>query len=163
MNKIYKILICLGVAIIQLTLMPIFKINGVFPNLILIGVIVLAINDFEENAFLLAGFGGLVLDMGSSLPFGFNTALFLAATFCIRLLVVKYLPEINFMIVAAVVFVFSCFFGLIFNLISGQLTIVAILINSIYSVVLGLIFFWQLHRVQKINQSIQMGKNSEYI
>lgn len=158
MNKIFKILIFISIALIDLTLMPIFSVNGIFPNIVLIGALTFALTDYEEEAYLLAAVGGIVLDLGSSMPFGLNTIILVSLVYLVRLIITKYLPEINVVLLLIMIFIFSSVFALIVNLLLSRFYGYWILIDGFYSAVLGLIFFLQLHRFHGQSQIKMEGK-----
>lgn len=148
MNKILKILIFIVLAILQLTLMPIFSIKGMIPNLILILAIVLILADFEEDAFYLAAFGGLVLDLAGPFFFGFHTILYIGLIFLIRFLLQK-VVEVNLFLVIISVFVFTLIFALLENLFLARLPGLNIIYDGFYSAILGFLAFYlvqNLHR-----------------
>jgi len=154
MNKFFKILIFILLGILQLTLMPIFSIKGMIPNLILIGSIVLLLADFEEDAFYLAAFGGLVLDLAGPFFFGFHTIFFIGFIFLIRFLLQKIVTELNMLLVVIGVFIFSLIFGVLENLFLSRLPGLNILIYSFYSTILGLLAFTFLHKWHKKEQVV---------
>lgn len=156
MNRIFKILICVAIAILQIVLMPILSVNDVFPNIVLIGAVVLAFSDFEEDAFLLASFGGLILDLASNLPFGLNTIILVGLVALIRYILLKILPEINFFIIMLGVLIFSVLFAIIINLLLGRWSGRMYLTDGLYSTFLGLIFYWQFHYYQNKSQAIKV-------
>ena len=146
MNKFFKIFIFILIGVLQLTLMPIFSIKGMIPNLILIGSIVLLLSDFEEDAFYLAAFGGLVLDLAGPFFFGFHTIIFIGFIFLIRFLLQKIVTESNTLLVLVGVFIFSLFYSVLENFFLGRLPGLNIFICSFYSIAIGLIAFMLLHQ-----------------
>lgn len=157
MNNIFKIATFVIVAILQITLMPILNIKGMFPDLILVGAIVLILADFEEDAFLLAALGGLILDLVSPFFFGFNTFIFVGFLFLIRFLAQKILPEINLLLIFVVTLVFVLFFGFLENVFLGRMPSLSILIYGVYSSIIGLVFFLFLEKYAVKSQVIKIG------
>lgn len=69
-----------------------FRLFGVFPNLILILVVVVNLWEEPKNRFgvFVAFFGGLLVDVFSSRPIGFNVLIFLAAVLFIKVILKNY-------------------------------------------------------------------------
>lgn len=146
MNKFFKIFIFILLGVLQLTLMPIFSIRGIIPNLVLIGSIILLLADFEEDAFYLAAFGGLVLDLAGPFFFGFHTIFFIGFIFIIRFLLQKIVTELSVLLVLIGVFIFSLLFSVLENFFLGRLPGLNIFICGFYSTAIGLVSFTLLHR-----------------
>ena len=155
MNKFLKIFIFILLGVLQLTLMPIFSIKGVIPNLVLIGSIILLLGDFEEDAFYLAAFGGLVLDLAGPFFFGFHTIIFIGFIFLIRFLLQKIVTELSVLLVLIGVFSFSLLFSVLENLFLARLPELNIFIYGFYSTTIGLLAFMFLHRWHRKVQVIQ--------
>lgn len=149
-----KIFFIILIALMQFVFMPIISIKGVTPSLVLIGALVLILLDFETDAFYLAGLGGLILDFGSPTPFGFNAFIFILLIFLVRLLNKKYLPQTNYITITIIVFLGTLIFGIISTLILKEQITILLLIEGIYAVVLGLIFFRMLLALIKPSQII---------
>lgn len=146
MNKIYKILIFIMLGILQLTLMPFLAIKDVEPNLILIGSIILILTDYEEDAFYLAAFGGLILDLAGPFFFGFNTIFLVGFIFLIRLLLQKNVAEINILLVMIGIFIFSSLFSVLQNIFLGHWPGMDIFLNGLYSAFIGFLVSLFLQR-----------------
>ena len=153
MNKIFKIFIFILLGILQLTLMPIFSIKGMIPNLILIGSVILILADFEEDAFYLAALGGLVLDLAGPFFFGFHTIFFIGFIFLIRFLLQKIVTELSTLLVLVGVFIFSLLFSVLENFFLGRLPGLNIFMYSFYSTIIGLLIFMFL---QKWHRKVQV-------
>lgn len=149
MNKFFKILIFVLLGILQLTLMPIFSIKGIIPNLVLIISIILLLTDFEEDAFYLAAFGGIVLDLAGPFFFGFHAIIFIGFIFLIRFLLQKIVTELTVLLIVIGVFSFSLIFSVLENLFLSRLPGINIFIYGFYSTVIGLLVFMLLHRWRK--------------
>jgi len=151
---ILKIFFIILIAVMQFVFMPIISIKGAIPNLILIGSLVLILLDFEIDAFYLAGLGGLILDLGSPTPFGFNAFIFILLVFLARFLSKKYLPQTNYITIAIIVFLGTLIFGLASTLILKEQVTILLLVEGIYAAVLGLILFRILLALIKPSQII---------
>jgi len=138
---IFKILIIIFGVILQLVLIPILNIKGIYPNIILISVVVLTLMDFTTDAFLVACFGGICLDMAGVLPFGLNTLFLIGLIFLIQYLITKYFPQINVLIIIIVTFLSSLLFYLFSSLILKIPLNWLIFLEGIYAILLSLIFF----------------------
>lgn len=156
MNKFIKIFIYILVGILQLTLMPIFQIQGMIPNIVLIGTLILAIIDFEEDSLYLAVVGGLVLDLTSPYFFGFYTIFFIALVISIKYLLLKILPGINLPLIIFVTFIVTILFGLLENLFLMRWPNLNILTYATYSTILGAIIFVFLQSIVIRNQVIKL-------
>ena len=143
MNKnIFTIILVVTVGLLQILLMPIISVYSAVPNLILIGAILLILLDYEKEAFLLAGVGGLLLDFFSPIFFGFITIYLILIVFLLRYLVKKIFPSINILIVAGVTFIFAVILSLLMNLfLKEQLSIIFLLTSGVYNAILAVVVF----------------------
>ena len=151
---ILKIFFIILIALMQFVFMPILSIKGAIPNLILIGSLIFIILDFEMDAFYLAGLGGLILDLGSPTPFGFNICMLILLTFLVRYLTKKYIPQTNYATVAILIFLATIIFALASVLILKEQITVLLLIEGIYAAGIGLILFRTLLVINKPKQMI---------
>jgi rod shape-determining protein MreD len=140
-NYIKFILFCL-IAIVQLTLMPIFSIYGVWPNLVLTCAIVLLLTDHEKDAFYLAALGGIILDLAGTLPMmGFNTLFLVGLIYLLKLIIKKFFSDINFLTLFITVFLSSILFCLFNFLLLFRPPERYIIIEGFYSAALATIMF----------------------
>jgi len=152
-----KIFFIILAALFQFVLMPILNIKGFFPNLILIGAVVLMLLDFETDAFWLAGLGGLLLDLGGPIIFGFNTIFGLLIVFLMRFLVRRFFPQINFWLTLIIIFLISALYAFLSILILKEQLSTSIFIVAFYGGILGIIFYYFLTVVHKPTQVIKIG------
>lgn len=92
MKTILLILFFYSLALIQISFLPYFNIQGITLNLILILVIFLPL--FNQNPIFLIRTsisGGFFLDVFSPTPFGFHVLILLGVTFLIKIIIKKYL------------------------------------------------------------------------
>lgn len=156
MNKYLKILIYLIIGILQLTLMPILQINGMIPNLILMGIVTLAIVDMYDDAFYLAMVGGLVLDLAGPIFFGFHTIVFVGFVLIIKYLLQKVFPEINIPLIFVITFLFAALFSFLENLFLNRWPSYDLITYSTYSAFLSVIFFLILQKMHGRNQVVKL-------
>lgn len=153
MNKLFKqftpiikLLSIIILVVIQITLMPYMAIYGTWPNLILLLALVLIIFGATTESFLVASLGGLILDLASSLFFGFFTIVLMILIFMAKILVSKYLNEATVLISGIILTLTAVIFDSILSLVVHHFSIIQILVNSVYSLVLGLVFYFVLRR-----------------
>jgi len=156
LKNIFKITIILFLAILQIALMPFLSIKGVWPNLIMIITIILILLDLSPEAFLMAFLGGLILDLASPLFFGFNILMILAVTYLIKLFVNKFITESNILIVAILIFIVAIIQDLTTMIVARNFIFMPLLINGLYSALIGLIFYQILDRWPKKTFPIKM-------
>ena len=92
-KTLFKILTVCLLVIFQIAFLTKLNFFGVVPNLILILAISLIIKGFFQEGLLVAGIGGLSLDLASPLRFGLYSFLFLAIILVLYWLVLKILPS----------------------------------------------------------------------
>ena len=143
-KTILKFLAIILLAIVQLTLLPLFAIHGVWPNLILILSLVLVLFNDDTDAFLTASLGGLILDLGSPLFFGFNIILNILLVFLIRFMLKKFLTETTFFVFGLVVFLAIIIFDTIISVVTHQFSWINLLINGGYSLIIAIIVYRSL-------------------
>lgn len=155
-TKYTKILLPIVLAILQVTLMPLLGIKGVYPNLLVIGVTFVVLFGEENDAFWFAVISGLILDLLSPLPFGLNTLLLVLLALIFGFLK-KSLPELNLLLVVTLIFVNTFIVSSILNLVTQHFSIYLLLFESIYAAVLGLGGFAYLNTRYKRSQVIKLG------
>lgn len=92
---ILKIIAIIFLSLLQLAIFSKFSIFGAIPNLILIIAITLTFRGRFQDGFLVAGLGGMLLDLASPLRFGTYTLLFLIVLFLIHFFLLKVFPTPN--------------------------------------------------------------------
>ncbi len=99
-----KILLILILAFCQLSLISKFSIFGAIPNLVLVFAILLVIKNRFYDGLLVGFLGGLILDLSSSLWFGFYIFFFLLIIVAINFLLLRTIPSPNNLIVFLIYF-----------------------------------------------------------
>lgn len=84
MNKIIIFLLFFALLILQVSFVPHFSVFNVYPNILLIAILVFAIMRHSNQALLLALFFGLALDIFSSRPFGIYALIFVVLAWLIQ-------------------------------------------------------------------------------
>lgn len=156
MNNYLKIIIFILIGIAQLTLMPILGIRGIYPNIVLIGVVMLSLTDSEDDALLLAIIGGVVLDLSGPLPFGTNTLILTGIVLGLRFLITKYIPGTNLVITTFILFSTSLIFASLINVMSGHWPSILIIFEAFYCLLIGWIMYWQQRKTQNLTLTIKM-------
>jgi hypothetical protein len=136
-----KIVLIFILAVIQIMVMPRFGILGTFPNLIFILALVLVIYGAETDAFLVAGVGGFILDLASPMFFGFNVLINLSAITLTRFVINKFLTETSVFISILIVGLVSVLLDLFMSLVTHQFSLLGMLTNLFYSMIVGFIFY----------------------
>lgn len=108
-----KIFFIILIAALQVTLMPHLAIFDVWPNIVLILAILLVFLDFIPDSYLLAGIGGLVLDLSGPLRMGTNIIILIALISALRFINTKYFPESNALIIFISIITSSLLYSLI--------------------------------------------------
>lgn len=158
-KNILKFLIIIAVAVIQITLMPNLNIYGVWPNLLLILALLLIFFGAEPEAYLTASLGGLILDLASPLAFGFYTLTMVSLTVFVKFLVNKFLNEPNVPVIITILSLSILFMSTLESLLAHNFILNLILINLLYGLFIGIIFyrvlsFW-VDNQQKIKVKIR--------
>lgn len=144
-KNITNLLIIFFLGVIQITLMPYFGIMGLWPNLIFLLAITFILIGAEQEAYLTASFGGLILDFVSPIFFGFNVLILMSMVALTQLLVKKFLSEVDILMAGLVYIVATFMFNIIFSLIGHQFGWSSLLINIVYSCFVGLVIFYILN------------------
>lgn len=152
-QNIFKIVVIIILAVLQLTLMPYLGFQDIWPNLILLAALALMILDFDIESLLVASVGGIILDLTSPLVFGVNTAILVVIVLVVKLLMTKYFTEPNIIIL-------TFFFGLaaiiadcMVMLLTQNFIWLPVMVNGLYSAIIGLLlyrFFEQWFKRQSI-------------
>ncbi len=154
---ILKIFLIILAVIIQVVLMPILSIKGIWPNLILVSLVVLLMLDFQRDALLVAGIGGIISDLAGPFFFGFYTFTFIGFFFLIIFLSKRFFSEVNLFLITLITFLSSTLLGVLSCFALGRLPNFGVLIEGIYGAFLGLIFFVILISFNKPSQIIKIG------
>lgn len=113
--------------ILQITVLPVFSVATVFPNLILVTCVLLFVSLDFNFSFSFAFACGLVLDLFSRAPFGLITASLLLSLFIIRLFSEKYLSKHTFFSTLLLSLIATVVFSLFVNgviLLASALTLI---------------------------------------
>lgn len=145
LKDITNLLIIFLLGVIQITLMPYFSIMGLWPNIIFLLAVSFVLIGAEREAYLVASFGGFILDLVSPIFFGFNVLVLMFLTGLTQLLVKKFLSDINIFVAGLVFVVATAIFNLIFVLVGRQFNWSAFSFNILYSLIVGLIIFFILN------------------
>lgn len=151
MNKIFtssrqftSILRVLGIILLgitQVTLMPYLSIYGAWPNLILLLALVLIFLNYIPEAYLVASLGGLILDLGSPLFFGFYTLVIIFLVFMNKILIEKYLSDAPIYVVAIILGLNVVIFDLVLTAVAHQFFGIKMVSSIFYSIFVGLGFY----------------------
>lgn len=143
-NTLKKIFIILIIVMIQFTLIPLLAIKGVWPNLILVGIVVWTLMDFSEDALLIACIGGLLSDLAGPTIFGINILFYIGIVFILQYLLKKYISEINLLILLLMTIFITVFYhlyiGLLFHLNISELLIY----QCLYNMIITILFYYLL-------------------
>lgn len=149
MRKWFFLLLIVILGLLQVTLLDYFKIFGVKPDLLLIGVVMVSLFSFDLKwALFLSAFCGILKDVMAINPFGINTLLFPLWSFLIMRLSKKISIENNF-ICAVLVFIIgvSCniitrlIFLFLGNFISMNVFLRITFLESLYTAFILPLFF----------------------
>jgi cell shape-determining protein MreD len=153
---IVKIAAIFLAVILQVTLMPLLSIKGMWPNLILITALILVLSGLKNDALLVAAIGGLLWGFFSPLRFGLDAIIFIGLVLLLAEISKKYLPAINLAIVSGIIFSGSLFYGLLMSLFLKRWVSWELLIDSVYATLLGLIFFLVLNHFQRSKKLLKV-------
>ena len=135
-----KILLILILAVGQVALMTKFSIFGAIPNLVLVFAIALVIKNRFRDGLLVAFLGGLILDLSSSLWFGFYLFFMLVIIVAINFLLLRTIPAPNNLIVFFIYFASFLFLNLMIFLFARLwptwFVLVDGLINSLWAIII---------------------------
>jgi len=137
MNKFFQIIFVILIALLQITIMPFLSFYGVWPNLILILVVMLILNGFNEEGFIAAGVGGLVMEFASIYFFGFYSLVFVAVAVILYFLNSRFLNEPNFYLSLAILAIFVFVYDGIFLLLTPNMSWSTIIFNIAYSLLIA--------------------------
>jgi hypothetical protein len=140
-KKILKICLFITLGILQVTLIPILSIKSTWPNIVLITIVLLILFDFDLDAYLLAGIGGLVLDLSGIMRPGLNIIFFISMVYLLNIICEKYITETNFFNVFITVFITSILYSLYNYLFLANLPGLTIFYQALYSVVFAEIIY----------------------
>lgn len=154
--NIIKVLSIIVLAFLQVTLMPYFGFQNIWPNLILLFAIVLMFLDFEVEGFLVACVGGLILDLMSPLFFGVNSAILISFVIITKLLLTKFLTDPNIIIIGIFLGLVAFSNDLLIMLLVRNFIWLPVLANAFYSAILGLLIYRFFERWFKNQPIIKM-------
>lgn len=137
MNRIVQIILIIFIALFQIIIMPFLAFHGIWPNLILIFLVLLILNGFDKEGFLVAGIGGLMLDFASIYFFGFYTLILITIAIILFFLNQRYLNEPNFYLSLIILALCVVMFDSILLFLSPNLAWFMLSVNIIYSIVIA--------------------------
>ena len=154
-KNLIKIIAIIGVAVIQILLMPHFALYGVWPNLSLILALMLLFFNADPEALFAASLGGVILDLASPLTFGLFTASLILITLAIKLLMSKFFNEPNVFIMIFIMALALVTSNGLESLLARQFSPIIILINVIYGLLISLLFYRLLNFWMDRSQGIR--------
>lgn len=155
-KTIFKILGILILVILQLSFIAKFSIFGAVPNLILILAITLVLRGHEQEGFLVAGLGGLFIDLASLQRFGIYTLIFLLLVFVINFYLLKAVPLPN-LFISFLIFVGSFIFLDLIIFLSLKIGLSwQILIDAFINGLWGILIYVLVQRMIKPREEIQL-------
>lgn len=155
-KTIFKILGILILVIFELSLATKFSIFGAVPNLILILAIALVLRGREHEGFLVAGLGGLFIDLVALQRFGIYTLIFLLIVIVINYYFLKAVPLPN-LFATFLIFVGSFIFldSIIFLSVKMGLSW-QILIHAFVNGLWGILIYGLIQRMIRPQEEIQL-------
>lgn len=152
-----KIFAVFCLVIFQIAVMTKLTIWGTIPNLIILLAIAMVFRGRFQDGILLAGVGGLLLDLASPIRFGAYTMLFLAAIGIIHFYVLKIFPTpslmVSFLIFAASILLIDLtLFLLLRNIPYWQL-----LPQAIFGGLWGIFIYWLVEKIIKPKEEIKLA------
>lgn len=154
--KVYvNIFIILLAVFFQITILPHLGIFGIYPNLILLGIIILIFIGREQEALWWVLLGGIFLDFFSPVRFGGYTISFIIVYFSLTLILKYYFAQPSFLNAFWLIVTVSIISGLIFSLLTWQFSIL-IFLEAILNGILGIIGYWFISHYLKVPEEIKI-------
>ena len=151
-----KILAVFCLVIFQIAVMTKLMIWGTIPNLIILLAIAMVFRGRFQDGILLAGIGGLLLDLASPIRFGAYTMLFLAAIGVINFYVLKIFPTpslmVSFLIFAASILLIDVAFFLLL----GNIPYWQLIPQAIFGGLWGIVIYWLVEKFIKPKEEIKL-------
>ena len=129
---------------------------NVTPNIILILAISFVLKGNFLDGFLLAGIGGLCLDLGSSLFFGIYASLFLITITIINFLILRITESQNLFFIFIIFAVSVIFVDLILLLVISHWPTLQILTGAMINGLWGVIIYWLLGKILPTMEEIKI-------
>ena len=148
-NAFVKIFIILIIVALQFTLMPFLEIMGVWPNLLLICVAVLALLEYPEDALLFACVAGFLSDLAGPINFGVNILFYLGLVFAIQYLLKRYISEINLFVLVLIIIITTILYCIYISLIIHVPLNQSLLYQCIYNTIVAIFFFYLFQLIYK--------------
>lgn len=161
-NLIIKILLIVLLAIFQVTIMPLLSVKGVYPNIVFIFIVILALLNFDDDALLVAGIGGLLLDISGTRFFGTYTIFFLLLIFAIKYINRKIFSETS--LFSILIFFLSSYliFNLYLHLIIYRLPGVNLVYELFYGLILTYLIYWVFRSFYENKSIIKINNNEHF-
>jgi len=155
MKYVKLIGILLIAAILQISIMPNFGIKLAYPNLILIGLIILAINNRRDESLVWLLIGGLILDFYSPLRFGAITLSLLIIFVIVYLIFTKFISETIFPFVILAFFISSIIYDLVpFFTINKNMML--LFYNALYNTIVGVSLYYLIGNIKPNNNPYRL-------
>lgn len=155
-KNIFKILVILMLALIQISLVSRISLGGIFPNLILISAICLIFRGRYQWGFWLAALGGLFLDLSLSLHFGVYTFIFLAVAAIIYFYILEIFPTPNLMVSFLIFLGSFLFLDVLICLIINDWSLPQILKDIVINSLWGVLIYFLSQKLLKNKEEIQL-------
>lgn len=129
------------VSALQISLVPNLSIFAAYPNLVLIGLMILLFSNLKAPALWWAGIGGFFLDVFSSMHFGIYILLFLGIYFLTHFLSSRFINEFSFLSIMTGFFLGSIVIDIIPYFAANRDWIILVG-NAVYTMIIGIIIYY---------------------
>ncbi len=157
--KIYilKIYLFALIAVLQITLVPLFVAYGVWPNLVLILIVILSLSARNKDAFLATIICGVILDLTGIMPAGLNILFLVGIIYLLEIVSKRAFPETNPLVIFIATFCTSILFYLYNHLfLKYPPQILPLFIEALYNAISAEIIYFFFSRKNR-QDTIKIG------
>lgn len=154
---LFKILAIIILVIFQISFFSKFIILGVIPDIVLIVAICFVLKGNFPDGLLIAGIGGLLLDVGSSMYFGFYTIIFLSIILMINFLIRRVAESPNLLFLFVIFWASFLFFNFLLAIFIKHWPTPPILWQSAMNGLWGLVGYWLLGKTLPSKEETQVA------
>lgn len=156
MRIIYRIIAIVVLVILQIGLMPSFKVGNFVPNIILITALILMIINFDKESLLVGGISSLIIDLMSPFFFGLFSIMTVLLVLIWRFLIHKYFANLNFWTIGLIILTSALVLNLTLGLLSKNLDLFAIGMSAGISTLISVLVYILLQKIFQEGFSIKI-------
>jgi hypothetical protein len=156
MKIFLRIIAIIVLVILQIGLMPCFKVGNFVPNIIIITALILMLIDLDKEALLVGSVSSLIIDFMSPFFFGLFSLITVLLVFIWRFLIHKYFANINVWNIGLIILLSALLLNFALGFLSKNLDFYSIIMSALVSAIVAILAYLILQKTYQEGFSIKI-------